>query len=114
MLEEHVRNINDGFLFRRELRTHRSVGGDGPHTGGNLLQGEEGDKRSEKMAEQGSQGPETGKAQGSQEPGKRKQETPEGNTPTRKRRSRSIGVPSCTVPSRDGDNDEDDDSSDTR
>jgi len=28
MLEEHVRCINDGFLFRRELRTHRSVGGD--------------------------------------------------------------------------------------
>ena len=42
MLEEHVRNINDGFLFRRELRTQRSVGGDGPHTDGNLLEGEEG------------------------------------------------------------------------
>ena len=26
MLEEHVRNINDGFLFRRDLRRQRSVG----------------------------------------------------------------------------------------
>ena len=31
MLEEHVKNVNDGFLFRRELRTHTSVGGDDPN-----------------------------------------------------------------------------------
>ena len=33
MLEEHLRNINDGFLFRRELRTQRSVGGRRPAYG---------------------------------------------------------------------------------
>ena len=28
VLEDHVRNINDGVLFRRTLLTHRSLGGD--------------------------------------------------------------------------------------
>ena len=33
MLEEHVRNVNAGFLFGRALRTNRSLGGDNADTG---------------------------------------------------------------------------------
>ena len=67
MLEEHVRNINAGFLFRRELRTQRSVGGDDPQADGKLPKDEVKEQGTEQTKEHGlekggAQVPEKGKA----------------------------------------------------